>query len=650
MSGHWGLGECDESMNIKISSTALSDRLNDLLNNKTSNNEHSILGNSKLKNVVGDRNLFKCKTAEVSHIASMLSAITFGTQCVIIITKDGLIFTTENNHIIRISINFDIELFDEYYFNALSNTETGRLGTDNVDNNGIIQNKDHRDDINNLDKTNDEIEHDDNEKNDDIIKVIVDLKTITESFSVASSLSKKEDILNDIYCTMSYEGAGYPFIIEFDDYKIHEICEFSTYVNFDDEVDDKDAGNNLDLYYGLNLNYNEIIFDMIINGDVMFNILKDLKDINTEELYIYAGSYKKKTRNNGYFFAETDTSENKCANSENNINTREGYRIENEVIFISKGELGYSRLILPQDRSILEKLVLKKFNNINGQLETAINDEIISNFKFESFFKIFRAIRSSSRIRFQKDNNGVLGIHLLSSFNIEDHVINPKALSEPNEKTKREKRIIRKKRNRKGITSNYNGSSASVINNNLNHNPANSNKFGNNIEQKYYLGTVIEFVLIESINDEDEEPYSQAKDKQRALKEIIMNADEIATINPQNRKRRRRSSRKYTASDNLGGSKASRRSNITKADTGQSSDIIKTKRDIAEILHNISVARSSGVSQHNKSGGDTNKLSESTVGFDAKELEQQVEQEESEEAETASELELESDSDVPIIL
>ncbi|ODV59958.1 uncharacterized protein ASCRUDRAFT_71430 [Ascoidea rubescens DSM 1968] len=174
----------------------------------------------------------------------------------------------------------------------------------------------------------------------------------------------------------------------------------------------------------------------------------------------------------------------------------------------------------------------------------------------EGFFKIFKAIRQSPRIRFQKD---ITSIYLLRSSNID------------------------------------------------NHNPANSNKFGNNIEQKYYLGTVIEFVLIESINDEDEEPYSQAKDKQRALKEIIMNADEIATINPQNRKRRRRSSRKYTASDNLGGSKASRRSNITKADTGQSSDIIKTKRDIAEILHNISVARSSGVSQHNKSGGDKKK-------------------------------------------
>ncbi|KAF6070114.1 Repair protein Rad1/Rec1/Rad17 family protein [Candida albicans] len=96
-------------------------------------------------------------------------------------------------------------------------------------------------------------------------------------------------------------------IIEFEDTYILEKLEFYTYIIESGMEDDN-----------LGIDYERVEMEAMVRSDVLTNILSDLWQIDTENLFIYA---------------EADT-----------------------LTFISNGPIGTSKLIFPNDKDVLEKL------------------------------------------------------------------------------------------------------------------------------------------------------------------------------------------------------------------------------------------------------------------------------------------------------
>lgn len=103
----------------------------------------------------------------------------------------------------------------------------------------------------------------------------------------------------------------------------------------------------------------------MVKCDVLTNLLQDLNQISTENLFIYVA--------------------------------------ENTLNFISNGPIGTSKLIFPNDKSILEKL---EINNPN-------KNYVILQFNFETFFKVFKSVKLSSKCKIIKDLNGCFSVQLL---------------------------------------------------------------------------------------------------------------------------------------------------------------------------------------------------------------------------------------------
>lgn len=187
-------------------------------------------------------------------------------------------------------------------------------------------------------------------------KFAVELTTISESLSLASKNNTGSN--SNTECTVFYKGTGHPFILIFEDNKMIERCEFSTFINLELEA------NNL----GFELNQRELLLEGIIKSDVLYDALKDLKDISAEEIYIYGSNRNHK----------------------------------NKFAIISKSDVGHSTLYLPNERSILEKLIVHGTNKVD-----------ISCYKFSIFNRFLRAIRLSNKCKFKRDEN-ILSLNLLS--------------------------------------------------------------------------------------------------------------------------------------------------------------------------------------------------------------------------------------------
>ena len=211
------------------------------------------------------------------------------------------------------------------------------------------------------DSDTEESDLDDQEKD----KFAVDLVPIVESLSLASKNNNNGNNFtaaaygnSSTDCTVFYKGSGYPFILIFEDNKMIERCEFSTFINLELEA------NNL----GFELNQRNLLIEGIIKADVLYDALKDLKDIGAEEIYIYGSNKNHKTK-----FA-----------------------------IISKSDVGHSTLYLPNERSILEKLIVTTKNKID-----------ISCYKFAIFNKFLKSIKLSNKCKFKRDEN-ILSLNLLS--------------------------------------------------------------------------------------------------------------------------------------------------------------------------------------------------------------------------------------------
>lgn len=205
----------------------------------------------------------------------------------------------------------------------------------------------------------------------------LDLTPIVESLSLAhsnatySSNNQGNGSSSTIQCTLSYEGDNSPFVLIFEDSKISERCEFSTFLNLElshllrQNIDDNDR----DVF---EIDQTEVELECIISSDVFFDALKDLKDLETEEIFMYFELNKERNKSNKTF------------------------------AIISKSIMGNSLLSLPNEISILEKL---KIN--------CVEDFDLLSFKFSIFQMCFKAIKLSNKCKLQKDNNNLLKVNLL---------------------------------------------------------------------------------------------------------------------------------------------------------------------------------------------------------------------------------------------
>lgn len=274
------------------------------------NNANSSIQRDSLSSVS-----FSASTTQIAHLADVFqSLISINNQAIIRITTKGITIYSSYNHTFNVHINIDPSLFNNY----------------NISSNNV---EDQQDDIE--------------------IMLGIDINLITECFvSVVNTLKYEKSVS----CYFNYHGEGSPLIIEFEDNYMSEKLEFYTFYIEDGESISDD---------NLFIDYGSVCLELMVKCDVLTNLLQDLNQISTENLFIYVA--------------------------------------ENTLNFISNGPIGTSKLIFPNDKSILEKL---EINNPN-------KNYVILQFNFETFFKVFKSVKLSSKCKIIKDLNGCFSVQLL---------------------------------------------------------------------------------------------------------------------------------------------------------------------------------------------------------------------------------------------
>lgn len=182
--------------------------------------------------------------------------------------------------------------------------------------------------------------------------------------------------LEPVTCYIKYEGEGLPLVIAFDDRLISEQIEFATFhLDFDYPYTDDLR---LDTH-GLVVDYAQLWFDVILKSDIFANLLQDLQNLSTQHLYMYAS-------NNG------------------------DAKSPNLVHFVSKGSMGYLKLVYPNAATMLQKVEIYLRDDVEPVPTT---DSVLSCLNFLPFIKVFRAVKLSSKCKIMKDFNGVFSVQLL---------------------------------------------------------------------------------------------------------------------------------------------------------------------------------------------------------------------------------------------
>ncbi|AQZ09110.1 RAD17 (YOR368W) [Zygosaccharomyces parabailii] len=191
-------------------------------------------------------------------------------------------------------------------------------------------------------------------------KLCLKINHLLDSVNVASR--NADDVVE---CTLSYKGYGSPFILTFEDSLISERVEYSTYLSgrFDNS--------------GLELDRNQILFECIVKGDILHAVIKDFKEIGCKDCYLYA---------------ELDEDGN------------------NMFALISKSQLGFSRIKLPNSRSILEKIEVYDSDSTT----MVYGKPVVGFFDFNCFDKIRQSTKVASKVLLRMDAHGLLSVNILS--------------------------------------------------------------------------------------------------------------------------------------------------------------------------------------------------------------------------------------------
>lgn len=212
----------------------------------------------------------------------------------------------------------------------------------------------------------------------------VDIQLISDSFTAAASTSMPRKVGQNgttisgqetVLCYMKYDGEGHPFVIEFEDRLMSEKIEFYTFYLETDYPYDAP----LQLLSHLVIDHEKVQFEVIVKSDLLANLLQDLQHINTQEVYIFVSNVLKGVQ-------------------------------RNQLNFISRGAIGYLKLIFPNAKTTLEKLDIFQ---ASGDTLIPSNDSIISCLSFLPFIRVFKAVKLSSKCKFMKDLSGVLLVQLL---------------------------------------------------------------------------------------------------------------------------------------------------------------------------------------------------------------------------------------------
>ncbi|SCU84204.1 LANO_0C00738g1_1 [Lachancea nothofagi CBS 11611] len=199
-----------------------------------------------------------------------------------------------------------------------------------------------------------------NEDADFHTKLCVKINHILDGISIVSR--DKDDVVE---CTLSYNGEGTPFVLIFEDSVITEKVEYSTYL-----VRDWDPT-------GLELEMDAITLECIMKGDVLYSALQDMKEVGCKECYLYARA----AADGKHVFA-----------------------------LISKGQLGLSKILLPSERSILEKLEV--YHPLSH--ERLYDSPVIGFFDFATFDKMRSSAKIASKVLLRKDIHGLMSVNILS--------------------------------------------------------------------------------------------------------------------------------------------------------------------------------------------------------------------------------------------
>lgn len=261
---------------------------------------------------------FSASTFHLDYITTALNCLTpFDNKqdVLIFIDEDGLSFARECNHTIRIQLFLSRDLFASYSYHN-------------------------------------EIDHQS--------KMCLNMNHLLSSFNVVHR--NMDDALES---TLSYNGPGSPLELIFEDSLVSETVEYHTYhaSSFDSS--------------GLELDRDQVLFECIIKGDVLYSAIKDLKEIGCRECCIFA-----KIDEDG----------------------------ENTLVLMSKSQLGFSRIKLPSSRSILEKLEV-----YDGKSTSVVYDKpVLGCFDFNSFDKIRQSTKVASKVLLRMDVHGLLSVNILS--------------------------------------------------------------------------------------------------------------------------------------------------------------------------------------------------------------------------------------------
>lgn len=325
---------------------------------------------------------FTASTNQISHLADVFSSITsINSQALMIITTNGIIIYSECNHICNVQLSIDPSLFGTYNFyfennvSSLQNDKELRLGVDI----GLIS------DAFNAAAASSAISRN---------------KTKTTSHR-GNSVAANSSVSNEM-CYLTYNGEGHPLVIEFEDSLMSEKIEFLTFyldISYPYDISNSQEGDE-DEQYNLVINHSEIQFEVILKSDVFANLLRDLQQINTVDLFIYISNEMrqlgpkrqkpKKSQKSGPLY------------------------LDKQFNFISKGPIGHLKLIFPNEKTILEKLNIygKDEESYDAEMKS-INTSLISCYNFGNFSKILKAVKLSVKCKIMKDLSGILSIQLL---------------------------------------------------------------------------------------------------------------------------------------------------------------------------------------------------------------------------------------------
>lgn len=354
--------------------------------------------------------LFEAKTRNIHLLYQLINSIRpFGDFCTLDISSDGMTFNISDENVCKVRLNLNQKVFQTYIFSGV-----WRVKRDFTEKELYADDTDLSDE--NQDEDNEVIKHNQEGGFDEdaIVTISLNIASFLETMNIHVKENKSSD--TSIECTFRYENAGHPFVMIFEDDLIVERCELSTYFLENIEEKSKNARkSNKEASRSINvvsagdfavdiplvddsifrLDCERVLFDFIVKPNILYDIIKDMDDLNTERFILYCN----KIREEG---DETKTKNN------------------SKLLFISKSKsdsMGYSKLIIPMRKSNIPEFKLFKPKMVaqreQYELEDCNNLSLSSTYHFDYFSKLLKAIKLSKLIKIRKDMNGITSLLLL---------------------------------------------------------------------------------------------------------------------------------------------------------------------------------------------------------------------------------------------